>query len=149
MPITIDMAPLERELRLWLTNLSDATDVALAAGEDAMKTVRTRTVGRTPVGVGRRRGRTKKSWSQLTVDRSDTSIGFSLDLPWARPLEYGSRRGERPWPNPGPRTMLYGGNVFSRQAPGGMAGPVFDEEEAEVIAGSILERIVEHVRQHG
>jgi hypothetical protein len=70
-------------------------------------------------------------------------------LPYARPLEYGSRRGERPWPNPGPRTVLHGDHVFSSQAPGGMAGPVFDEEEASVIAGSILDRIMEHMARHG
>jgi hypothetical protein len=34
--------------------------------------------------------------------------------------EYGSKRGKRPWPNPGPRTVAAGaGRVFSSQAPHG------------------------------
>ena len=37
---------------------------------------------------------------------------------WA-PCEFGSRRGGRPWPNPGPRTVASGGRVYSSQAPGG------------------------------
>jgi hypothetical protein len=37
-----------------------------------------------------------------------------------KPLEYGSAPGEKPWPNPGPKTRRgKGGRIFSKQAPSG------------------------------
>lgn len=37
-------------------------------------------------------------------------------------LEHGSRPGGRPWPHPRKKTVLSGGRVYSRQAPGGFVG---------------------------
>ena len=54
------------------------------------------------------------------VQRRAISYSFGNVTPYAGVLEKGSVRGRKPWPSPGPRTVLENGRIFSSQAPGGM-----------------------------
>jgi hypothetical protein len=60
------------------------------------------------------------------------SIEISNNLPYAGPIEKGSKLGERPWPSAGPLTLVMGGRVFSKQAPGGMIGPILKDTAKDV-----------------
>lgn len=100
-----------------------------AVNEDVAKTIRSLVMGRTPVDTGD----LKRSWSQL--QKNDGGFSFSNEMPYANILEEG-------WENRkvGPRTVRQGNRIYSRQAPGGMAGPVMDDE-------SLISRIAEKVIQ--
>jgi hypothetical protein len=103
---------------------------------DVAKTLHKTIVGRTPVGVVKTPthspGTAKMAWTQ-PVSIGSGEVTFSNDLPYICALEYGSIPGSRPWPNPGPRTMFAGeGNIYSRQAPGGMFSYAMQHDLAEI-----------------
>lgn len=56
-------------------------------------------------------------------------------------IEFGSRPGNKPWPNTGKRTVLTNGRIFSKQAPIGTIDKVFNDKNvkkfAELIGQSV------------
>jgi hypothetical protein len=151
--IDVDVTQYVHELKYLVSQLEGLQPVTLIASRDAMKTLRLLTIGRTPVGEvkkkkGKRKGSkkyvpgtAKKSWTD--VEASGEEVKFSLTVPYAGPLEFGSFPTRPPWPNVGPRTTKFHGMIFSRQAPGGMAGPILEDESlsGDQIFGKILDRI--------
>lgn len=86
---------------------------------------------RSPMGNGKHPGRFKGAW-QIANNHAKpvgaiASIAITNNMPYSGPLEHGSPAGGRPWPNPGPRTVLNAGRVWSSQAVGGVAAPIMDE----------------------
>lgn len=49
------------------------------------------------------------------------------DAPYAAPLVYGGRRGSRPWPSTGPKTVEVSGRIHSRQTPFNLIDKVLSE----------------------
>jgi hypothetical protein len=58
-------------------------------------------------------------------------------LIYADPLETGSRKGARPWPSAGPRTVENKGRVWSSQAVGGVINQVLTESYLKDLSQSI------------
>jgi len=63
-------------------------------------------------------GEAKASWT--IVRRDETGYSFGNPAPYAHVLEHGSVKGQKPWPQVGPRTVEIGGQIYSSQAPGGI-----------------------------
>jgi hypothetical protein len=117
---------------------------------DVAKTLRNTIVGRTPVGVETTAthfpGTAKKAWTQPVI-LGEGEVSFSNDLPYICALEYGSIPGNRPWPRPGPRTTVAGGgNIYSRQAPGGMYSYAVTQELRQIdeIVSTIVNAFLVH-----
>lgn len=77
---------------------------------------------RTPVDEGRLLGDWKPSHE--VSPGAIASFKITNGMPYAGVIEKGSKIGELPWRNPGPLTMVANGRIFSKQAPGGMIGPI-------------------------
>jgi len=95
---------------------------------------------RSPVAPGS--GRFKGAW-QITENVSSdalSSVMLSNPMVYGPVLEFGSKKGELPWRKPGPRTMLVGDRVRSKQAPDGVLTP-FLPKVAEDAAKAIYEAI--------
>lgn len=107
---------------------------------DIGKTLRNLVFGRTPVGVRKKVGpHLKDTWSDV-FSVSEDSVAFGTGAGYATVLESGS------YPGVGPRTVAHEGQIYSRQAPGGMVRPVLDDKQnLEDIVDDVIERIREAV----
>ncbi len=91
---------------------------------------RKRMVAATPVDSGT----AKRSWSPLK-DVSNRYSKYHVTYEtynskrYAAWLEKGSKKGSRPWPSPGPRTIDSGSRIYSSQAPGGISKTAGISEE--------------------
>jgi hypothetical protein len=95
---------------------------------------------RSPVAPGS--GRFKGAW-QITENVNPSalaSIMLSNPMVYGPVLEYGSKKGELPWRKPGPRTMLAGDRVRSKQAPDGVLTPFLPKMATEA-AKAVFEAI--------
>jgi hypothetical protein len=111
--------------------LNSIEPAVLAALEDIGHTTRSLTLGRTPVGIRKgHAGTLKRSWGR--VEKTGGGFSFGNTAPYAHVLELGL------YPNVGPRTVQVGDGVFSRQAPGGILGPLIEDP-------SVLQRIADLV----
>lgn len=77
------------------------------------------------------KGDFKKSWKVLGTIKSQNRISTTIESnsPYAAAIEYGSAPGSKPWPNPGEKTVMSNGRIFSTQAVGGVIGKVFDDDK--------------------
>ena len=129
-----------RKLEEGLLNIKPAIE---EAKKDIAITLRNLVIGNTPVGIRKKPSgtiRMKQSWSE-PAQRGAGGLAFGSSLPYARRLEEGT------YPGVGPRTIRYGKGIYSRQAPGGMVGPVLDSNElVEKITESVTKRIMEGLR---
>lgn len=117
--------------------------------QDTLRTLKARVMDRTPVGwkykAGRKtkankrykgaqgKGRLVKSgYLKGQWQTENTGNGWILrnDTPYAYVLEEGRYKGV------GPRTVATSGGIFSRQAPGGIIKPIFDDDK-------IIDRVVD------
>lgn len=113
-------------------NLSNSFRIFLELAEDELKS-------KAPVD----KGDFKQSWE--IYDTNFSSFGMSAklgnDRPYATAIEFGSVPGQDPWPNPGEKTTMSGGMIYSTQAVGGTINTVFSERKiiafAEALATSI------------
>lgn len=71
----------------------------------------------------------KTNWIPPVEALTENSITLSItnDTPYGIAIDEGSKLGSRPWPNPGPKTVLNKGRVFSTQAPEGAISPTIIE----------------------
>lgn len=114
--------------------LGDVPQVFDIAVNDVATTLRNLVIGRTPIGVKPHGGTLKKSWSN--VSRTSTGFTFGTGLDYAQILEEGL------YPSAGPRTIEVEGGVYSRQAEGGIIGPLLrDETLLNRIATSVVETV--------
>lgn len=107
----------EAEVRRILDGLPEAVRVA---AEDIATTLRNLVIGRTPVGIRPNAERMKFSWSD--VERTEGGFTFGNPKDYAPVLEEGR------YPGVGPRTVAASGGIFSRQAPGGIIGPLLEDQ---------------------
>jgi len=89
----------------------------------------------TPRDTGELSDNWKISKYDVSGDKKEAII--SNDLDYAYPIEFGSKPKHKPWPNPGKRTMIFGGMIFSIQATGGVA--------TNAIQDSNLNDTIEHM----
>ena len=92
-------------------------------------------VQRSPVDKGMFRG----SWDMITRTGGAHLLQLKItnSLPYAGPLEEGSKKGEKPWPNAGPKTVEVDGRIYSSQAPGGIVNPVMEKVNVNGLMGAI------------
>jgi hypothetical protein len=102
--------------------------------QDTGDTLRNVVRGRTPVGIRPPTGGAKGSWSEV----QQTANGYSF----SNPVDYTYVLEEGRYPGVGPRTVAQGGGIYSRQAPGGIMGPVLDDVSQ---VDDILEAVVDEV----
>jgi hypothetical protein len=123
------------ELSVWFSNSVSSfdTDVKKKLASyvtDAKKSLEELS----PVDSGEYKG----SWESQSSGYSGT---ISNDKIQGKSIEFGSRPGNKPWPNVGKKTILTNGRIFSNQAPVGTISKVFDEKNvknfAELIGDSI------------
>ena len=121
-------------------SLEGYPEAAEAATEDGGKTLHRLALGRTPQSEpsSGHSGRLWRSWSD--VERVSGGFAFGTPLGYSLTLEEGG------YSTVGPRTVAVGGGIFSRQAPGGILGPLLDDESVledvvTLIADKILERL--------
>jgi hypothetical protein len=118
---------------------SDATAVAT---EDTRRVLLRRIKSNTPIGE------TGDLWAGWDVVADRYGFTIENDVPYAQYVEFGGPpslgEGYSNWPNAGPRTVDTGGHIWSRQAVGGMLGPVVSDKEwlTRVVA-----RIADHIQR--
>jgi len=95
---------------------------------------------RTPIDTGRMVG----DWKTSQEKNFGSVATFKIynNVPYAGVMETGSKAGHKPWPSPGPLTTMVGGNIYSKQAPGGMVTPILTKVSAEAAKEIYME--IEH-----
>jgi len=101
--------------------LTRIPELALEAMGDSAKTLRNIARGRTPVGIGPTQGQLKGAWSEVGM-ASEGVLGFENPIDYGYVLEGGL------YPGVGPRTVAVAGGIYSRQAPGGILGPMLEDD---------------------
>ena len=107
---------------------------------DVATTFKNLVLGNTPVGIRKKKvgeERLKWTWSAIS-EISGGGIAFGTDAPYATVLESGE------YPGVGPRTVQAEGGIYSRQAPGGVIGPLLEDED---VLNDITEEILESVKE--
>ena len=112
----------------------------LGALGNFVKFVENELVNRAPVDSGDFRD----SWESSSISKTSKGVTARItnDKIYADAIEFGSTPGESPWPNPGPKTRMSGGRIYSSQAVGGTIKKALSDkninEFAKKIANSIL-----------
>lgn len=88
--------------------------------------------GRTPYVSGH----AKQSWSD--VEYQSGGFTFGSDAPHIKVLEEGLYK------TLGPRTVDVGGDIYSRQAPGGIIAPLIEDEET---IADLLDLVVQEIKR--
>ena len=105
--------------------------------------IRQAVIKATPVGNRPLKGRkrTKKQWTPIRKDEG----GYSFSNPTVQSyfLEYGSKAGEKPWPNARSRTVYNDGRIYSSQAPHGITSLAKVDEVANEIATELFNLLVQ------
>lgn len=90
------------------------------------------------------KGDFQEAWGVTRVSRINN--GFSVkvhnDKIYASAIEFGSSPGGKPWPNPGPKTAMKGGRIFSTQAIGGTINKVFNERTINAFTKDLVKEIM-------
>ena len=88
-------------------------------------------------------GKFKDSWSyDVSVTGKGIKSIVSNDMVYASAIEFGSAPGEKPWPNPGPKTVMSGGRIFSSQAVGGTIEKTFNDANMQKFAEKLADAIL-------
>jgi len=91
-------------------------------------------------------GHFRASWELDFKESGDTFRGeVTNPLPYASVIEFGSTPGKKPWPSPGPKTVLASGKIYSSQAVGGVVSKVVTDKNIEDFMqtlGGILREIL-------
>lgn len=85
----------------------------------------------------------KKSWEIHSTQFSSYKMRAILgnDRPYAGAIEFGSAPGQSPWPNPGEKTTMSGGRIYSTQAVGGTMDAAFSEKNVIKFAEGLAKAI--------
>ena len=132
--LTIDIQQLE-QVREMLAGSPEAIEAGTRAATELLRDLG---VGATPVGVHPFGGALKRSWSAVQVEVSGRSFSFSTPLDYSQTLEEGL------YPRVGPRTIAHQGGIYSRQAPGGILGPLLEERD---IIDNVVSVVVDAILQ--
>lgn len=101
--------------QLWMMVPVAKKKALMAVAEE----IRTDLIAHTPVG---RTGRLKGGWSPV----QEMVTGRSLVV--ENPIEYAYILEEGLYKNVGPRTVAIGAGIYSTQAPGGIVGPLLEDD---------------------
>jgi hypothetical protein len=119
--------------------LKEAPEAVKLGLSGAIQYLRTRVVERTPWVTGR----TASAWS--SVEPIDGGYSFGHPMPHIMELEYGytDSKTKLPRSEAGPQTVLFEGRVYSRQAVGGIIGPlVRDEAVKQTVIDMAMRRMI-------
>jgi len=88
------------------------------------------------------KGDYRDSWKNTVYNGSNgTKSEFTNDMVYGPVIEKGSIPGNKPWPNPGPKTILSDGRIFSTQAIGGTIDKVFSNQKINILANELAKTI--------
>jgi hypothetical protein len=107
----------------------EVPDALRAAVGDIALTLKNLARGRSPYKTGF----FKRSWSDVTPLLAG---GYSFE----NPAGYGDILEEGLYPRVGPRTVAHEGRIYSRQAIGGILGPMIEDE---TLVDRITDRVIE------
>jgi len=130
--------------------LAKIPELALEAMGDSAKTLQSIARGRTP--YRKSSGHLKGSWSDVYL--TEGGLTFENPVEYGPTLEYGL------YPRVGPRTMMMGGSaragsfsggIYSKQAPGGILGPMIEDDAilgdaVETVTNEVLKKLERIVR---
>lgn len=112
------------------------------AGEslpDVATTLRNLAKGGSPVASGDFKG----SWSDVQATEGG-ALSFENPTEYGPYLEYGL------YPGVGPRTIEQGGQIYSRQAPGGILGPMMEDQTVlDDAINSLVNEIIRRMEATG
>ena len=117
-------------------------EIAMNVATMEMAKLRMEFIRRTPIDEGD----AINSWTP--VNRDNTRLSFMLDVPYGQALDIGSTPGAKPWPNPGPKTALYKGRIFSDQVSdgeGGMTAEILTDARKGDIAEKISDALMKEL----
>lgn len=81
-------------------------------------------------------GTYEESW--VFVETNINEYTIRNGLPYSEIMETGSTAGQPPWPNVGPRTIKVGGEIWSNQHPGPVAGKAVETADWDGLKEDIL-----------
>jgi len=86
----------------------------------------------------------RSSWSIDPASITGNKIQGSVYNPmvYAEVLEYGSKKGERPWKSAGLRTVESNGRIWSSQAKDGVISQTIDQSEIDQITEKIADSVI-------
>lgn len=89
------------------------------------------------------KGDFKKLWKVLDVKKTQNKMTAKIenDSAYGTAIEYGSKPGSKPWPNPGEKTVMSNGRIYSTQAVGGVINKVFYDEKINMFAEDLANAI--------
>jgi hypothetical protein len=136
MDFVIRQEGMENARRLFEAENLPGLEVAI---RDAAITLKNLVMGRSPVGIGPTSGTFKSGWGNVLPVQSG-GISYAVE----NPVDYGIILEEGLYHQVGPRTMMHGGQIYSRQAVGGVMAPLIEDE---AIVQRVLDQIVARIQQ--
>lgn len=98
------------------------------------------------------KGRYQLSWkTKINSPKADriASANVYNETPYGDTLELGSIPGQLPWKSPGEKTVLASvagsERIYSKQAVGGIAGPIFTDARGQFIIDKMASDIIESI----
>lgn len=126
-----------REVEVSIDKMSTRSTKAFDALLSFVLGVRTDIQLNSPVGIGEGAGAYRRAW-KITEQPGSSMVVLTNDRPYAGVLEEGSPLGEKPWPSPGPRTVVVDGKVRPSQWPQPVAQTAVDQAD-----WSVFNRLIE------
>lgn len=111
-------------------DLGTVEEKVIQGVEEGVEWLRSLIVDRTPVDTGY----AQSKWGE--VERERNGFSFSNPVHYMRVLEDGL------YPGIGPKTVFFQGGIYSSQAPGGIVGPIVNNER---ILSKVANRIVSNI----
>ena len=138
---------IDSDIRKALKDL-DAWPEAVEAGlEKVANEIRSRVIDATPVdSITPPGGTLKAGWGEREKVGNWGQTGqHEKSLASVNPVDYGSILEEGLYPKAGPRTVKTEGGIYSRQAPGGIMGPIVGNENIIDFVLDLFVKAVEEV----
>lgn len=90
------------------------------------------------------KGDFKKLWDALSIKKTQSLLSSKIEnsSAYASAIEYGSTPGSKPWPNPGEKTVMSEGKIYSTQAVGGVIGKVFNDNKVNAFVEDLAISII-------
>lgn len=145
-----------KQFQTYLDSLPKKIETALAnSNEHIVWQYLSRLRQFTPIGEARKNrpsGVLHNKWNSKTFNhgnRFETMIENMAEskngFRYGHSIEFGSTPGSLPWKSVGKRTTMFGGRIFSSQAPGGMIQHI-DDNEVLISAKYLGDELIEAFR---
>jgi len=126
----------------------EAWPEAVEAGLDKVANeIRDRVIDRTPVdSTGTPGGTLKAGWGEVEKNGGWGQMGqHESGRAFANPVDYGEILEDGLYPGVGPRTVKTEGGIYSKQAPGGIMGPIVGDTNIQDYIRDLFVQAIEEV----